>query len=264
MQAGVAHSRAGASHHATSLLDLILEPHVPDLAALPPILALPLVALGDLPAVLAHSPAPSNEYGQYVDFDADLWRFRPSPIYAGTPHAVLAPDLLRHKPALMERLLLLRRVRAVSWHTHPNPAPALIWPPSCPSLGDLATISLLPIGYRSRLHVVAAAGETDAIVVARPPAGGFPALHWSVRGRPPVRIHRRRVRWLQDVRSRWQNGSAPAPAGPRFAAAYRRFLARAAAEFGLAYYHADGAPLPDRPLILHRVEPAGEGAGTEE
>lgn len=241
--------------HDAALLDLLLAREPPDLAALPPTLVVPAAALGDLPALLARTPAPLDEHGQYIDFDADMWRFRSSPLYPGAAHTVLAPDLRRPGPTVVERLQLRRRVRALSWHTHPHLGDAAPWPAACPSVGDLVTISLLPRGYRSRVHLVGAVSGTDAIVIARPPADGFLALSWSAHGRPPVQAHRRRSHWLHDLRRRWQEHLAPPPADPRFGLAYRGLLAYAASLFGLAYYQADASPRAGEPLVLRRIEP---------
>lgn len=240
----------------TTLLDLLLGPEPADARMLPPALLVPPDALGEMPALLARRPALLNEHGQYLDFDADLWRFRSSALYAGSAHALLAPDLRRPPPAIIDRLGLRRRFRAVSWHTHPATGSGSPWPRSSPSLDDLVTISLLPPGCRSRLHVVGAAGGIDAVVVCRPPAGSLPPVSWSPRhGRPPVRVHRRRLRWLQRTRAGWQRERAPAPTDPGFAAAYRRLLAAAVLGLGLACYHADEEPAPGRPLMLALVEP---------
>lgn len=258
MREQIGDSRAAVD---AALLDLLLGADVPELAALPPVLILPAAALGDLPMVLAGTLTPACEHGQYVDFDADMWRFRSSPLYSGVEHAVLAPDLHRRAPALVERLGLRRRVRALSWHTHPHPPATAIWPAASPSLGDLVTISLLPHDRRSRLHMVGAASGADAIVVARPPADGFPTLASSAWFRPPVRLRRRRLRWLQEVRRGWLDRQAPPLQDPHFDAAYRRLLARLAAPFGLVYYHAEERLIPGRPLLLRRVEPAGEECG---
>ena len=238
-----------------ALLDLILRPGAPALASLPPVLALPAPALGDLPALLARTPAPAHEHGQYVDFDTDIRYFRASPLYTGAPNVVWAPDLRRPAPTLVERLGLRRRVRMLSWHTHPLPAAAAAWPAACPSLGDLCTISLLPHDRRSRLHMVGAASGVDALVIAQPPPGGFAEIAWSARGRPPVRLRRRRFGWLHDMRRRWQERRTPSPYDEEFVDSYRRFLAGVAAMFGLGYYQAENHPAPGRPLVLRRVEP---------
>lgn len=247
-----------ATARSRDILALLLAPGFPSPIDLPNHLSLPAVLLGDLPALLGGSCAPAEERGQFIDFDADLWRCHASPVYLGAPHAVLAPDLRRRAPSLTERLRLRRRVPALSWHSHPATAVGSApWPLSCPSLGDLATISLLPPPCRSRLHLIGAPGSIDALVIARPPRGEMAMAGWSAWGRPPVRLHRRRVRWLQDGRRRWQEQEAPTAGTSGFAAAYRGFLAGVAAAFGMAYYHADTVPAPGAPLLLRRVEAHG-------